>query len=887
MSYSYDDVYVLYAWRDNRRHLVLTQGEGYSGTLTNNDVVKAPRFQLKDERGVIAIPTSGNPIVQLAVTRSNRTEDLLTCVVEDSENGIIYCPITKSLSDIAGDIKGEIRLITANAVTKFYGVDFYVFNGVSDSAAAQSTQFSDLVHALQKVINITGGGTVADMDDVIEHGGLNPVASGVIYDYLMANFTQYKNPGDAYINNSDNHLDSNTVYKYGTGLLVQANGGNYETQYYFAADGKLRYRTRTKTGDTWDNWVSQNEFSVFETKDNKTTTLDNSSTDQQYPTAKVVYDKTIRFKTIYSTELFNSDTHLDPQTIYRYGAQGLIIASNSSSQETQYYFAQDGVLRYRYRIKSGDTWGVWVDGDNFYSIINQENLENNLFPYISPQNKLDKYFVKTCIDKSKVKLNKYTQILGFGDSIMATSDGGSWLDILQEKIDCPAPYNYAIGNAHFSNNNYNGTRLITKLNQFLTYAETHINDVAKINLIVVAGGTNDAKNGTPINTFKTDVNEFFTSLIEGFQNLNIDCPPVLVITPIRRGSEAEINAKGDNNLEIKISKYSAVLNNLALQKGFSVLNGFDIPVLVDDMTIEVGANSTTITSFMHNDSQHVHPNSTTGRTTYAQAVIDMIGFEPLDSFISSNSTNPVIGKIIYDYLVDVQAENDKRFALHLSVGFNENGIPIKYINSATLSAGDFTGSNITTAFIGSNVRTIDGGAFANCQNLTDVYIDNKQESVTIVSGAFPNGVTIHYMDGFNYGEQIISAVKYLNTVKANAADVYTKSEVNQKIIEEVSKVTTYKISVILDKSVWDNNIQSIAVLSPLYTINQNTQVTMKLSELAKTQLDSCGCESISVETVFDDELEEYILTFEVEGETPTTNITVDLWFNEVVDLTSQ
>ena len=103
MSYSYDDVYVLYAWRDNGRHLVLTQGEGYSGTLTNNDVVKAPRFQLRDERGVIAIPSSGNPTVQLAVTRPNNTEDLLSCVVEDSEKGIVYCPITKSLTNIAGE----------------------------------------------------------------------------------------------------------------------------------------------------------------------------------------------------------------------------------------------------------------------------------------------------------------------------------------------------------------------------------------------------------------------------------------------------------------------------------------------------------------------------------------------------------------------------------------------------------------------------------------------------------------------------------------------------------------------------------------------------------------------------------------------------------------
>ena len=185
MSYSYDDVYVLYAWRDNRRHLVLTQGEGYSGTLTNNDVVKAPQFQLKDERGVIAIPTSGNPIVQLAVTRSNRTEDLLDCVVEDSENGIISCPITKSLTDVAGEVKGEIRLITANAVIKFYGIDFYIFEGVSDDAAAQSTQFSALISALQKVaVVVPDGSNTVTMDEVIQEHGTNPVASGVIYDAL-------------------------------------------------------------------------------------------------------------------------------------------------------------------------------------------------------------------------------------------------------------------------------------------------------------------------------------------------------------------------------------------------------------------------------------------------------------------------------------------------------------------------------------------------------------------------------------------------------------------------------------------------------------------------------------------------------------------------------
>lgn len=790
-SPSFDRVYTMYAWRDNNIRLVLTQGEGLTASDGEAAHVKAPRFQLRDERGVIAIPSSDSLSVQLAVARPNRTEDLLACVVEDGENGIVYCPITKSLTDVVGLAKGEIRLITANAVIKFNGVNFYVYNGVSDSAAAQSSQFSALIQALQQVNAIIAGGSegTISLDTVIQHNGTKPVASGIIYDYLVANFMQYKNLGNSYVNDNSNHLDSNVVYKYGTGFVIQASSTYTETQYYFASDGKLRYRMRSKTGDTWDDWVPATQFSVLETKDNKTTTIDSNSTDQQYPTAKAVYDNlaamsnsTISFATISSTDLVNAGTHLDPQTIYRYGSQGLIIAANSSSQETQYYFAQDGILRYRYRSKSGGTWGSWVDGNNFYSIINQETLGKNMIPYLSPQNKSDKYFVKTCIDKSSVKLDKHTQILGFGDSIMATSDGGSWLDILQEKIDCPAPYNYAIGNAHFSNNRYGGTRFITKLNAFFADVNDQTIDASTINLVVVAGGTNDAKNGTPINTFKTDVNDFFTSLKSGFENRGLDCPPVLVITPIRRGTEEEINAKSDDNLEIKIAKYGAILNNQALQFGFSVLNGFDIPVLVDDMTIDVGSNSASITSFMLNDGQHVHPNSTTGRTTYAQAVINAIGFEPLDGSVSYNNTNPVTGKAVYDYLTEgyygkseadnkfqtitgtsaIQAENDRRFALHMSVSFDTNGIPLKFVKRNTLSAGDFTGNKITTAFIGSNVQLIDGGAFANCQNLTDVYIDNKQDLVTIATGAFPNGVTIHYMDGFNYGELILAGMKYLN-----------------------------------------------------------------------------------------------------------------------------
>jgi hypothetical protein len=276
MSYSYDDVYVLHAWRDNRRRLVLTQGEGYSGTITDNDVIKAPRFQLRDERDVIEIPSSGNPSVQLAVTRSNHTEDLLTCTVVDRENGIIACPITKSLTDVAGEVKGEIRLVTANSVTKFYGVDFYIFDGVSDAAAAQSSQFSALIEALQQVgLIISGGssGTVA-LDTVIQHNGTKPVASGIIYDYLQGNYRQISfahennessyDDGGVYIDDATDimkmyYVKNSNGARVGILFCVQTPGYDYGTQVKIDAYGNITTRVKTQeSGEadyTWKSWT--------------------------------------------------------------------------------------------------------------------------------------------------------------------------------------------------------------------------------------------------------------------------------------------------------------------------------------------------------------------------------------------------------------------------------------------------------------------------------------------------------------------------------------------------------------------------------------------------------------------------------------------------------
>lgn len=452
--------------------------------------------------------------------------------------------------------------------------------------------------------------------------------------------------------------DPNVIYLYMEanvvkGLIIAAtdNYAHTQSQYYFAPDGKFRYRQRA-IGGTWPSRFS------------------------------ALLDEMVFYKIAKASSVTDPDREVlladatDPNTLYNYEGQGLILPAVSSTTQTQYYFAEDGILRYRTRKKVNGNWESWPT--KFNMVINQDILGINLNPYLSPQNKLDKYFVKTCIDKSKVKLDKYSCILGFGDSIMATSDGGSWLDILKTKAGYSTHYNYAVGNAHFSNNSYGGARLITRLNAFFTDVDNQTINASTINLIIVACGTNDAKNGTPINTFKTDVNEFFTSLKNGFTSRSIECPPVLVITPIRRGTEEEINAVSDNNLEIKVAKYGAILNNLALQAGFSVLNGFDIPVLVDDMDINVGSNTATIASFMYDDNLHVHPNSTTGRTAYAQAVITAIGYDEITDFL--DDTMSVTGKA-----ADAKAVGDALYHASKSDSI-ETKCPLRYITWSAMKS---------------------------------------------------------------------------------------------------------------------------------------------------------------------------------------------------------
>lgn len=446
MSYSYDDVYVLHAWRDNRRRLVLTQGEGYSGTITDNDVIKAPRFQLRDERDVIEIPSSGNPSVQLAVTRSNHTEDLLTCIVVDRENGIISCPITKSLTDVAGEVKGEIRLITANSVTKFYGVNFYIFDGISDAAAAQSSQFSALIEALQQVgLVISGGseGTVA-LDTVIQHNGTKPVASGVLYDYLQGNYRQISfahennkssyDDGGVYIDDATDimkmyYVKNSNGARIGILFCVRTPGYNYATQVKIDVYGNITTRVKTQesgeTDYTWKSWTSAG--TTRNIQDSAVTTAkladgavtngklaDGAVTKGKIGSGAVTQDKIAsstyettptngssklitsggvytfangnfrKYKSITSSEV---DDAIDQQTLYSVYYQGffsVLYCVVGSTNRTQYLHKSTGEVLYR----SQSLYDTWVDWNDWKYVASQNVNRKSSRPNTSSASKL-------------------------------------------------------------------------------------------------------------------------------------------------------------------------------------------------------------------------------------------------------------------------------------------------------------------------------------------------------------------------------------------------------------------------------------------------------------------------------------------------------------------
>ena len=297
MPNSLSDLHALHAWEDNQITERCTQGE-YAG--------KVLQFKLVDKDGAIDLT---NCIVQYAVTRPDKTEDLLDCTVD---NGVVKCNLTYSVTSISGLVHGEVRVIGSNnsGTIKFYGVNLRVYKGVSDEAVEQSDEFTALIAALQKVVSITPDPDsentyVVRLDDSIVQNGLNPVASGVLYDYLQGNYRQISfahennessyDDGGVYIDDATDitkmyYVKNSNWARVGILFCVQTSGYNYASQVKIDAFGNITVRVKTKeSGEadyTWKSW------SPIENTNNKISaiTASNKTSTTLYPSIKAVAD---------------------------------------------------------------------------------------------------------------------------------------------------------------------------------------------------------------------------------------------------------------------------------------------------------------------------------------------------------------------------------------------------------------------------------------------------------------------------------------------------------------------------------------------------------------------------------------------------------------------
>lgn len=218
------------------------------------------------------------------------------------------------------------------------------------------------------------------------------------------------------------------------------------------------------------------------------------------------------------------------------------------------------------------------------------------------------------------------------------------------------------------------------------------------------------------------------------------------------------------------------------------------------------------------------------------------------------------------------------YGLPVTVGFDNYKIPVAVIEGNLINKSMISNNSITTLYIAANVTEV-ASDILDGSNIATIYVDMDYNDGAIllenVEG-LENVDNVYYKDGnYNFNKYLAKALAYIRSLIVNL------NSASQRIEAKADTATTYGISVVLDSSDWNNNLQSVDI-SSLYTVTQNTDIKINISDTVYSQLDSCGCESICVnaELVNDS----YILKFEVEGRAPATNITVDLLLTEVVNL---
>lgn len=248
--------------------------------------------------------------------------------------------------------------------------------------------------------------------------------------------------------------------------------------------------------------------------------------------------------------------------------------------------------------KVGDSWDDAVPTFHEWKASNGVSVASNLH---------EAYAVKTFIDRTKVKpVDKFTKVLLLGDSIAA----GSYSDIdpnnSTRDVSVSASHTYGwayrfkeLTGCSLTNVAIPGAMLSSIDNSasdpypyyyMLRYQYANTDGGYKLNpadydLILIAIGTNDAGFDAPMYDIKYELNRLLTWL-DGIGNADT---AVVFITPIRRIQRAKTVTGGTIDRRLidystpqnrKIAEVSAVLSNAALHKGYSIINGYDIPLVM-------------------------------------------------------------------------------------------------------------------------------------------------------------------------------------------------------------------------------------------------------------------------------------------------------------------
>ena len=123
-----------------------------------------------------------------------------------------------------------------------------------------------------------------------------------------------------------------------------------------------------------------------------------------------------------------------------------------------------------------------------------------------------------------------------------------------------------------------------------------------------------------------------------------------------------------------------------------------------------------------------------------------------------------------------------------SATFDGNGVLKFFTDLTSIGTGSFaTGdTDIVTVYIGCDVTTINGGAFANCPNLQTVYIDNTSDNITV---SIPEGVNVVYNDDedfINVNHFLAKSIK--NIANRQIDKVKTAVDLNSKSITDTPVV---------------------------------------------------------------------------------------------------